>query len=295
MAFLVVLLLTFQSTGTPPFWSYWGDGKAEINSYTVEQSRYNQPRKATSVMIYVTEPFNLAKQVKSDVSSDKDPNIISVLKLNKIKKFQTGIYDYTLMTSVFTPVNTYSIGKNHFDGGALLKVNFSAHEWCGISTHQLNRTENGMNSRQLSYFESEGDKFENLKSDNRTLYADNLFIAVREVLAALPPGNYTYYPTLEYCRLFHKPLTPVNATVQKSDTKISSGGKSVDVTHWAITAGSQSWTFDVEKESSRKILAYEFRNDNQVIESGKLIKSVRLPYWKLNQNGDEKYLKQLGF
>ena len=151
-----------------------------------------------------------------------------------------------------------------------------------------------MNSRQLSYFESEGDKFENLKSDNRTLYADNLFIAVREVLAALPPGNYTYYPTLEYSRLFHKPLAAVNATVQKSDMKISSGGKSVDVTHWTITAGSQSWTFDVEKESSRKIIAYEFRNDNQVIESGKLIKSVRLPYWKLNQNGDEKYLKQLG-
>lgn len=288
------MLFLFQIP-TPPFWSYWGDGKAEINSYTVVQSRYNQPRKATLVMIYVTEPFNLSKQVKSDNSNDKDPNIISVLKLNKMKKFQTGIYDYTLMTSVFTPVNTYSIGKNHFDGGAPLKVNFSAHEWCGISTHQLNRTEQGMNSRQLSYFESEGDKFENLKSDNQTIFADNLFIAVREVLAALPAGNYTYYPTLEYCRLFHKPLTSVNATIQKADSKITVGNSSVNVTHWTITAGSQIWTFDVEKESSRKILTYEFRNDSQVIESGKLIKSVRLPYWKLNQNGDEKYLRQIGF
>ena len=290
MSFLFLLFLQI----TPPFWSYWGDGKAEINSYAVTQNRYNQPRKAMSVMIFVTEPFNLSKQVKSDNSNDKDPNIISVLKLIRTKKFQTGIYDYSLLTSVFVPVNTYSIGKSTFSGGSPLKISFSSQEWCGLTTHQLNRTERGMNSRQLSYFESEGDKFEQWKSDDRTLYADNLFIAVREVLSSLPEGTYPYYQTLEYGRLFHRSFSEQTAVVVKKDSTIRHANKIVSVTHWTITAGKQVWNFDVEKEYSRRILEYQFRDGNVIIEKGTMIKSKRLPYWQLNKNGNEKYLKELG-
>ena len=290
MPFLFLLLLQI----TPPFWSYWGDGKAEISSYVLTQNRYNQPRKAVSVMIYVTEPFNLNKQVKSDVSNDKDPNIISVLKLNRTKKFQTGIYDYSLMSSVFVPINTYSIGKSTYSGGSPLKVSFSSQEWCGLTTHQLNRTEQGMNSRQLSYFESEGDKFEQWKSDDRTLYADNLFIAVREVLAPLPAGTYPYYQTLEFGRLFHRAFPQQTAVVEKKDATISHDNKNVSVTHWIITAGKQKWTFDVEKEYSRRILEYQFQDGDLVIEKGKLLKSKRLSYWQLKKYGDEKYIKELG-
>ncbi len=290
MTFLFLLFLQI----TPPFWSYWGDGKAEIDSYAITQNRYNQPRKATTAMIYVTEPFNLAKQVKSDISNDNDPNIVSVLKLNRTKRFQTGIYDYTLLTSVFVPVNTYSIGKTTYSGGTPLKIAFSSQEWCGLTTHQLNRTENGMSSRQLSYFETEGDRFDQWKSEDRTLYADNLFIAVREVLAPLPPGTYPYYQTLEYGRLFHTKFVLQTAVVEKKDATVSYESKNVSVTHWTITAGKQVWTFDVEKEYSRRILEYQFRDGNVVIEKGKLLKSKRLPYWQLNKNGDEKYLKELG-
>jgi hypothetical protein len=290
MAFL--LLLIFQVS--PPFWSYWGDGKAEINSYSIIQNLYNQPRKATSVMIYVTEPFNLAKQVKSDVSNDKDPNIISVMKLNRTKKFQTGIYDYSLLSSVFVPVNTYSIGKSRYSSGSPLKISFSSQEWCGLTTHQLNRTEQGMNSRQLSYFESEGDKLEQWKSDDKTLYADNLFIAVRELLAPLPAGTYPYYQTLEFGRLFHSPFVQQTAVVEKKDGTLSRENKTTSITHWTITAGKQVWTFDVEKEYSRRILEYQFSDGDTVIETGKLLKSKRLPYWQLNKNGDESYHKELG-
>ena len=39
------------------FKNYWFDGTAEITSYELNQYRYGQNRKGSSVLIYVTEDF----------------------------------------------------------------------------------------------------------------------------------------------------------------------------------------------------------------------------------------------
>lgn len=290
MLFSLFLLL---AQSTPSFWSYWGDGKAELSSYTVTQSRYGENRTASVVLIYVTEPFSLEKQVKVDNPQRGDKDVVQVLKLNRVKNFQTGIYPYSLMTSVFSPVQGYKLGATSYAAGTPLKVSFGSQEWCGTMYHQLNRTAAGITSQKRSYFESEGDTETSLDTPGTTLFADELFIDVRELLHPMPTGSVALYPTLEYSRLFHKPLERETATIAKKDVRISSKKARVLATEWTISTTKQVWKFTVEKEYPRKILAYEHSVGNEVIESGELKESLRLPYWELHGNGDEKYAQKL--
>ena len=68
------------------FNGYWYAGEAEITSYTLEQARYGETHKGTSVLVYVTEPFSKSKQVKLDNWRDQSEDNVSVLKLNMTRK-----------------------------------------------------------------------------------------------------------------------------------------------------------------------------------------------------------------
>ena len=85
---------------------YWYSGTAELNRYTLQQARYGEIREGDAVLIFVTEDFLSDQQVKYE-GGPKDM-VESVLKLNATKKFWTGVYPYSLMTSVFTPIASAS-------------------------------------------------------------------------------------------------------------------------------------------------------------------------------------------
>ena len=136
-----------DKTSSAPFTDYWYAGKAEITRYALEQARYGELRQGDAVLIFVTEDFLSDKQVKYEFG-DKD-KAVPVLKLNATRKFYTGIYPYSIMTSVFTPV----------DGShASLKVTSSSQEWCGHTFMQFNNRDGGFDSQLRSYFQAEGDQ-----------------------------------------------------------------------------------------------------------------------------------------
>ena len=56
-----------------------------------------------------------------------------ILKLNLIKRFNTGIYDYSMMKSVFTPIPSeqQQLSKT-------LKVSTTRQDWCGHVYLQYN-------------------------------------------------------------------------------------------------------------------------------------------------------------
>jgi hypothetical protein len=108
----------------PPsdFWSHWGDGQAEVNGYRLSQPRYGETRSGEVILIFVTETFTHSQRVKSDGGhADEYP----VLKLNDIRDFQTGIYDYNSMSSTFVRLD----GRDRI--GQPTKVTNSVQEWCG--------------------------------------------------------------------------------------------------------------------------------------------------------------------
>ena len=109
--------------------SYWSQGKAEINVYEISQNRYQENHSGQLVSVFVTEDFLTYKQVKNEQYQNK--NSTKILKNIQLKKFTTGVYDYSLFSSVFTPIDRSKYPKS-------LKVSASSQEWCGTIYTQFN-------------------------------------------------------------------------------------------------------------------------------------------------------------
>lgn len=179
------------------FGGYWYQGQAEITSYDLEQARYGEVHPGQAVLVFVTEDLSRAKHVKLDNPRAAGDDRTPVLKLNFTKTFATGVYPYSMMTSVFSPVEG--------GGGAPLKVTTSSQEWCGHTFTQLNRTDAGYRVREHSYFESEGDRDLEVKV---TQTEDGLWNQLRLDPERLPTGSFTLLPGSMFQRLRHQPWTP---------------------------------------------------------------------------------------
>jgi hypothetical protein len=288
---LVALLLgsaagaaTAQDPGSP-FWGWWSDGKAELDGYDLVQPRYGQLRHGRAVLIYVTEPFSRSRHVKVDRYDPKDPDQFVALKLNLVRRFQTGIYDYSLMTSVFVDP------QRGFDP---VKLSFSAQEWCGHVYQELLFEPGLVRNRLFSYFEGES-RQEELASPAGALSEDNLFIGLRSLASAAleaRSGKVRILGSLTQARLRHQRLAYYESELAWS------APRQVQVPAGRFEAREAAWTrLDavrcaalVETAYPHRILAWSCEDG----EAAKLTGSKRLAYWQTNREGDEKLLEELG-
>ena len=192
-------------TDTADFKAYWYAGKAEISSYTLEQARYGEIRKGKAVHIFVTEPFSLQYNTKADDS--QNPDNITVLKLNATKKFNTGIYPYSLMTSSFVPVSQPQ---------AAIKISASSQEWCGHEYVELVNKNSYFELSNFSYFQ--GKSFTNLKIDQNTVLEDDLWSKIRLNPKNLPTGTFKALPSFVYLRFSHSKIKAYQAQAQLTYT-----------------------------------------------------------------------------
>ncbi len=249
------------------FKEYWFQGKAEITSYKLEQSRYGEPRSGTAVLIFVTEDFLPKAQVKADEKNDSN---IPVLKLNAVKKFNTGIYPYSIMQSTFYPL----VGNSH-----ALKVSASIQEWCGHVYTQLNNREN-FEIISNSYFEGEADQ--NMELD-KTWLENEVWTQLRINPDSLPTGELQMIPSLEYLRLAHIEIKAYQATAEfyQDDSlsvyKISYPELQRDLKIYYET----SFPFNIEKweETTEK-------NGETSTNTATKMESIKSDYWNKNSNKD---------
>lgn len=200
-----------EQVGNPDeaFSSYWYQGVAELNRFALTQARYGELREGDAVLIFVTEDFLADKQVK--LESPKEGRAApGVLKLNFVKKFITGLYPYSMMTSVFTPVDRIAWPHS-------LKVTTSSQEWCGHTFTQLNWKDGAYRMRQFSYFEKEGDVDQEIRPD---LLEDEVWTRIRLNPKALPVGEVTILPGTMVSRLQHTEIVPVKAIAERSTTTL---------------------------------------------------------------------------
>ncbi len=192
----------------PEFGNYWYQGKAEVSTYNLVQERYGQLRNGYVVNIYVTEDVSKSKQVKLD-NPDKSPNDkITVLKLNQIKRFETGVYDYSIMSSIFTPIELNQYPNT-------IKSTLTIQDWCGQTFAQSNLKGNNIQIKSMSYFEREGDS--DIKI-NKTLTEDELWTRIRINPSSIPLGKTSILPTLLYNRFKHTPFKVEEATISQSES-----------------------------------------------------------------------------
>lgn len=196
---------TAEWVAGPDLDPYWYQGKAELNSYDLQQARYGEIHQGHAVLIFVTEDFLTDKQVKNETyQSEKSTKI---LKTNQLRKFSTGIYDYSIMSSVFSPVDTRKYPH-------ALKVTLSAQDWCGQSFMQINQRGKGYEVELRSYFEQEGDR--NFSIHEQVLLEDELFNLIRLNPEGLPEGKTQLLPSATYTRLKHKDFAILKAEASKS-------------------------------------------------------------------------------
>ena len=266
------------------FWGHWGDGRAELSGYAVRTERYGEPRDAEVVLIYVTEPMDARVWIKDDRGDVPRAHRVNVLKLNRTLEFRTGIYPYSVMTSVFAPVD--GLAPERF---APVKLTLSAQEWCGHVYHALKPDPSGYSDEIRSYFHAEGERVSRVAAPPGTLYEDALWIQLRELDGPFHGGRDwegSLVPTLWEARKSHAPLRPVPATIRRSAAERDG----VPVTRFVVERASHTLTLDVEREPPRRILGWRATDG----EEARLLGTARLAYWELNDAGDESWLERIG-
>ena len=244
------------------FKAYWYNGTAEITSYKLSQERYGELREGTAVQIFVTEDLLPKIQVKANNPSEET---IAVLKLNQTKKYTTGIYPYSVMTSIFTPVNT----KNN-----ALKVSHSMQEWCGQVYMQLNNRKD-FEIDLHSYFEGEADHSFKLE---KTWLESDLWNRIRINPEELPVGEFTMIPSFEYFRMSHKELSahPAMASIMVGDS----------ISNYTIDYPSLKRTLKIYFTSKfpHTIEHWEETHENGLVTMAERLKRIKSPYWQQNSN-----------
>ncbi|MEM7509472.1 MAG: hypothetical protein AAF388_00985 [Bacteroidota bacterium] len=189
------------------FKKFWFRGEAEVASFDLQQSRYGDIHQGHAVMIFVAEDFSLSKQVKLDYPQGAGSDKASVMKLNMVKKFNTGIYPYSMMLSAFTPIER---GYQPHS----LKTSSSIQEWCGHVYSQMNLEEDAYSLKEYSYFEFEGDSEREVEI---SLLEDEIWNLIRLDPALLPVGSQSIIPGAFDSRLRHKRISPVRADLNLSE------------------------------------------------------------------------------
>jgi len=253
------------------FKSYWFAGEAEISSFELQQARYGEIRDGSSVLIFVTEPFNPKKQVKADESN---PDNLQVLKLNHTKNFLTGIYPYSIMSSTFYPISL----RQH-----AVKVTASVQEWCGHVYTQLNNR-GSFEIVSHSYFEQEADQEVNLE---KVPLEDEIWTQIRLAPGELPLDSLEMLPSLEYLRLAHKEIKayPAVATLTQTDS-LSDYELSYPELERSLRIQFQT-AFPHTIESWTESYKSGFGPDARIMNStAKRLKTLKTPYWQKNGNKD---------
>lgn len=267
-----------------PGWNdYWYAGDAEVNYYKLEQDRYGENRDAEAVMIWVTEDFSRSKQVKLDNPAAAGDDRVSVMKLNFNRKFVTGIYDYSIMQSVFTPVDLRYRPS--------LKSTCSVQDWCGQAFSQINRVDEAFRYRCFSYFESEGDTD---LSWSGAVLEDEIWTTLRISPDLIPIDTVDMIPSMAFLRLSHMEPKPYKAIISREKSGLD---ETLEVRYteldrvltirfnstfpFTVTSWSEDGSFPAGAGSR------EYHN------KASLQKQLNVPYWQYNSVVDSSRRKQL--
>ena len=286
----ILLLLTSclnsgsNETTSPPLNAsqkeYWYNNEAEVTSYDLKQARYGEIHSGHAVLIFVTEPFSTEKNTKADNPTDED---ISVLKLNFTKKFTTGIYPYSMMTSTFFP---FENGEHSF------KVSSSSQEWCGHTYMEL-RNKRLYEVTIDSYFE--GESIQNLRLSKDKI-EDDVWTIIRLDPEKLPVGSTMMIPSFMYLRLLHQETKAYPCELKRETTNDS-------LSTYRIHYPDLDRTLSIQYETAfpHCIISWEEtyasgwgEKKKKLTTTARRIKTIKTDYWTKNANENSGLRDTLG-
>lgn len=254
---------------------YWYQGKAEISSYELKQARYGEIRNGKAAMIFVTEHYDPSSETKPNVTDEGD---VPVMKLNFTRKFKTGVYPYSIMTSTFFPFE---------EGNHSLKISSSSQEWCGHTYMEMVNHEK-FNMTIHSYFEGETTTIE----QSEQLLEDDIWSMIRLRPDDLPQGETQMIPSFSFLRLKHEEAEP-----RKCDLRLESVNDTVYAYIVNYPTLNRSLAIRFQKQFPHQILSWSERYSSggkQLTTTGERIETVMLDYWNRNATKDSILRKELG-
>lgn len=261
--------------------SYWYAGEAEITSYELKQARYGEIHEGKSVLIFVTEPFSPSKNTKSDGNY---PDNVSVLKLNNTRKFNTGIYPYSIMTSTFVPFE---------NPVSAIKISSSSQEWCGHTFMDLKKDSSSFDVNVDSYFE--GESRENIQLPLNGYLEDDIWSKIRLNPKGLPIGEFNMLPSFTALRLLHLPTKYETCTGELVEDK--------ETSTYTVTYPSLQRSLSITFQNKLPYIIESWEETNysgwgtkrkQLTTTGKRIKTIKSDYWNKHDNSDSGLRKELG-
>jgi hypothetical protein len=254
-----VALLWCSAANADDFWKHWGDGKAELSGYSLTQPRYGQLREGTAVLVFVTEDFSDSLRVKADPGKHPPADVYPVLKINAVRDFQTGVYDYNVMTSTFLKTES---------GFLPVKVSFSMQEWCGHVYQQLLARGGRLVGESHSYFDGEADAQIELPLPAEGVLEEQLPVLVRglrgDFVAVGASKTVPFLPSALRARLEHRRQTWGQATIRRvaTTTPIASALGKKFAQHVIVEEkGGPTTTWTVEAEAPHRILGWKSRRE----------------------------------
>lgn len=267
------------------FDAYWNQGKGELSGYDLEQARYGEVHEGDAVLVFVSEPFSPKSLTKSGGTGPEIP----VLKVNFDKKFLTGIYPYSMMMTVASPVNL----KRH---PRALKVATSSQEWCGHTYTQFNYRDGSYEMTEHSYFPREGDSEEKMEA---VWLEDEIWTRLRIAPDRLPVGEVEMVPGTFYLRMRHQKIESRMATASNSPVPGNPSGMVYSLNY---PKDKRTLSIQYQKEFPHQILGWEEIYSSGYGAGAKELKTkatlrntIQLAYWNHNGNADRDLRKQLGF
>lgn len=275
----------FPSVDRQAIRDYWYAGKAELTRYTLSQARYGELHPGEAVLIFVTEPFLKDKQVKHEFGSGVKAT--SVLKLNLTKNFFTGIYPYSIMTSIFTPID--------FKNMTTLKVTSSVQDWCGQTFMQLNARDGGFHVESRSYFQRDADEDFELEG---ALLEDEVWTRLRLAPQSLPTGQIKIIPSAEYARLGPFDLKALEATATMQTVGAAKHLSTYTIDYQEIN---RKLVIRFERDFPHRIVGWEetrmsgFGADAKVLTTtAEKTDSMMIDYWSRHKLADAPLRDKLG-
>ncbi|GAB5560559.1 MAG: hypothetical protein SynsKO_22060 [Synoicihabitans sp.] len=245
---------------------FWGDGKAEVVVFDAEEKRYGTLRKTEVRHILVRENFAADETVKAD--NWQAPGTYPVIKLNQVITIPTGSYRYDQGHSAFW----------RQDSGELIKFTSTTNDSCGLSYKHGLIDGDRWHYRAFTYWEGMSEVEERQSAPANALLYDELPFKLRTV----DFGKIT---------LFEAPL--MDSTIDSKADPLAWSSAA-----FAIARTPDGWRVTVKHRHGTDRLFFDHKSPHtlkrwQRWDGSSLERrhSIRIPYWQLNQPGDERYLK----
>jgi hypothetical protein len=255
----------------------WDDGRAEIDAYEATIKRYGILRSLTAYLVVVKEDLSKTQLVKADPGHDPG-DLRTVLKLNHVLNYPTGIYSYHQMASCF------------FDRGTmdLMKLSLTSNEWCGNTYKEYTRRDGRGTLHVHTYWDNQAEATYELPTGPDVVFYDALPLWIRSLPQSAGTERALHLLPSQIESKGPRPEARAATLVAAREEGIVVPAGRFRALRWELrTAGRPPDVYWTAGDAPHVLVAWD-RGDGGAY---RLKWTQRLAYWTLNRPGDERFLQ----